>query len=93
MTGVIKITLMFSFSHLQLCPLRVVVSVGGRSFPGGRTGCVSFSPSVLPCSTGYAPETQDTMVTNNETKAQRQRAIVQVQKPDSEDKHVNIMTS
>lgn len=54
----------FSLSYLQQCPLPVVVSAGGRSFPGGRTGCVSFSPSVSPCSTGYAPVTQDITVTN-----------------------------
>lgn len=55
-------SLSLSLSYLQRCPLPVAVSVGGRSSPGGRTGCVSFSPSVSPCSTGYAPETQDNTV-------------------------------
>lgn len=45
-------------THLQPCPPPAAGSAGGRSSPGGRTGCVSSSPSASPCSTGYAPETR-----------------------------------
>lgn len=48
-------------SYLRRCPLPAAVSAGGRSSPGGRTACVSFSPAVSPCSTGSAPETQQTL--------------------------------
>lgn len=34
-------------------------SGGGRSCPGGHRGCASFFPSVSPCSTSYAPGTQN----------------------------------
>lgn len=56
-------------SYLQPCPLLVAVSAGGRSSPGGRTECVSFSPSVSPCNTGYAPETQDVTVRDQRVEA------------------------
>lgn len=47
-----------ALSHLRRCPPPAAVSVGGRSSPAGRTGCVSSSPSASPCSTGCAPETE-----------------------------------